>query len=341
MKNSFTLPDLEAFDPHAPMRGIERRFLCPLCGENKPKDAAHRSLCLNTQSGLWNCKRCSAAGCLREFWKATKQDVVLNPRERSQRLLKKAFAIDSSSIKLDQVKPSPVETINPTEATASWLSLWQKSVPLEGTPGAVYLQRRGIPWELGEKAGVRFIGSWHGRAALVFPLLNCEGEVVALSGRCLQNGGMDKPGAGPKRFGAFWAVSDGFTALDKRLPAIVLCEAPLDALSLATAGFPALALCGTAPPLWLRQACAFRHVLVAFDADEAGDAAAEKIAVLLRPFGAQVERLRPTKGKDWNDVLIAMGVSALADWLASRLLSDGGLSDHKLAVISNPQPKRD
>ncbi len=46
-----SLADLEAYDPRATERGRERRFLCPCCGDGKPRNAAHRSLSLNTQTG--------------------------------------------------------------------------------------------------------------------------------------------------------------------------------------------------------------------------------------------------------------------------------------------------
>lgn len=105
------------------------------------------------------------------------------------------------------------------------------------------------------------------------------------------------------------------------LPALIVAEAPLDALSLAEAGYPAVALCGTDEPAWLHRICAFRRVLLAFDADEAGDRAGERLAPLLSSFGAKCERLRPEGGKDWNEVLQA-GREALGDWLALRVLTE-------------------
>ena len=59
--------------------------------------------------------------------------------------------------------------------------------------------------------------------------------------------------------------------------------------ALAECDAPAVALVGTAAPAWLPQAAAFRRVVVALDADAAGDAAAEG---LLRDAGA----VRPQRG---------------------------------------------
>jgi hypothetical protein len=85
------------------------------------------------------------------------------------------------------------------------------------------------------------------------------------------------------------------------------------------AGCPALAFIGTSGPRWLHIACGLRRVILAFDADEAGDKAAAKIAALLQPYGARCERLRPDGAKDWNAMLQVLGSDGLADWLASRL----------------------
>ena len=114
-------------------------------------------------------------------------------------------------------------------------------------------------------------------------------------------------------------------ALDPRLPAIIITEGPFDALALAAAGYPALAIMGGDGPAWLARACAVHHsrlVFIATDADAAGDAAAEKLAALLGPSGAGAKcgRLRPPIGKDWNDTLLAIGREALSDHLAERVL---------------------
>ncbi len=67
----------------------------------------------------------------------------------------------------------------------------------------------------------------------------------------------------------------------------------------------ALALVGTAAPAWLPQAAAFRRVVVALDADDAGDRAATGLTDALASFARSIERLRPPAGKDWNDALLA------------------------------------
>jgi hypothetical protein len=88
-----------------------------------------------------------------------------------------------------------------------------------------------------------------------------------------------------------------------------LTEAPFDALTLALCGVPAVALCGSsAPPEFLTRGAFGRRYWLAFDADEAGDKAAEAIGASLKRSGGLVERLRPSSAKDWNEALQAGGV---------------------------------
>lgn len=318
MNRVLNLADLELFDPHAQGgsgagKG-ERRFLCPLCGLDKPRDAAHRSLCVNTQNGLWNCKRCNEKGLLGEFRKCALGSTQTTHRERAQSALKSAFSIEIEESIVSPKKAPQMPFKRESEAVAlPWREIYDKALPLSGTAGANYLARRGIELPVAERAQVLFSRSWHGRPALVFPFRDRQGETVAVAGRCFASGGLDKPAAGPKKQGAFFAPTLRFDPLDEALPAILLCEAPLDALSLAAAGFPALALGGTTPPAWLERVCAFRRVALAFDADSAGDTAASRIAASLANFGSKCSRLRPVDAKDWNEYSMRFGVQQLAD----------------------------
>ncbi len=303
MNSVLALTDLESFDPQAPQRAGERRFLCPLCGQDKPKDAGHRSFCLNSNNGLYHCKRCNSKGRLKDFWE---EKSSVNRAQVAASQLRRAFEIEP--------------TAQVGESKTDWRELWQTAEPLErgGRHDAAlkYLKKRAISLECARENEVRFVPNWHGRPTLGFPFRAPDGEVVALAGRALRDGGIDKPASGPKKAGAFWVSALGFGALDAAVPAIILCEAPFDALSLAMAGYPALALGGTAAPTWLSQKCAFRRVLLAFDADIAGDDAASKIGAILASFGATCERLSPKEFKDWNEMLQFSGSRAIEEQVA-------------------------
>ena len=92
---------------------------------------------------------------------------------------------------------------------------------------------------------------------------------------------------------------------------LVITEAPIDALSLAVAGVPAIALGGTSWPDWLPSACALRPVVLALDADKAGDDGCTRLTGALQAYGATIERWRPSGGKDWNDLLTSLGADRL------------------------------
>lgn len=300
-----TLQHLAAFDPRASgvtvgQDGGEHRFLCPLCGGEKPRDSVHRSLSLNVGTGIWHCHRCAQGGKLREAWD---ERPLPARRDRARAALAQTFA----------VAPSPAPELPKSDE-------WRKSLhnlePPEGTRGMFYLRARGLSVEVAHQAGARFSRDFMGRPAVVFPLRDRDGVLRGAHARYVD--GRDKPKArtlGDKRLALFATHN----ALNPELPALIVTEAPLDALSLAEAGYPAVALCGTDEPAWLHRICAFRRVLLAFDADEAGDRAGEKLAPMLGSFGAKCERLRPEGGKDWNEVL-QNGRESLGDWLALRVL---------------------
>jgi hypothetical protein len=298
-----SLADLEAYDPRPSNRGRERRYLCLFCGDGKPKNAGHRSLSLNSESGAFYCYRCKASGKLRDYWTERPQQ---SRRERTRAAIRKAFEVAPLTPNSD-----------PASAPPEWKKHLRHLAPLQGTPGADYLIGRGLTIELCHAEGVRFCGNWLGRAAVVFPIRDQTGALVAAQGRYID--GRNDPKArtvGPKKRGAF--ITSGVW----EAPAVIVTEAPLDALSLATAGYPALALCGKDAPAGLPKACAFRRVLVAFDADEAGDQAASELAATLTSYGARAERLRPEGGKDWNELLQTIGRDGLADWLAVPVLME-------------------
>lgn len=171
-----------------------------------------------------------------------------------------------------------------------------KPLPLEGTPGAAYLQGRGIPEPLALAAHVRFCGSWFNRASVLFPIIGQDGKTVAVQGRAIRDDA--KMTLGPKTRGVFAtpsALSNGILA-----DGVAICEAPIDALSvLLLWDIPAIATCGSGLTKWIPSACQ-GTVWIATDADEQGD----RDYLEWAPLFSNAKRLRSTKGKDWNEELL-------------------------------------
>ncbi len=306
-----SLADLEAYDPQAPCPAGagERRFLCPLCGDDKPKNAEHRCFCLNGYNGLYHCKRCNCKGRLKEHWTDTPKQPLNVVRAQK---LHRAFEVRANEGITSMGETAPANT-DP-------YLIWNASVPLGGTRGEGYLRKRGLTLQAAAWSGVRFVGDWYGRECLVFPFANEREELMAVSGRALGDGGLDKPANGSKKHGVFRALWREFGPFHPDAP-ILVCEAPLDALSLAQSGFAALALGGTSAPVWLAPRVAFRRVVLALDADGAGDEASEKLALHFAGYGARCVRLRPEGGKDWN-AWLQRDASELRGFLEERLMND-------------------
>lgn len=77
---------------------------------------------------------------------------------------------------------------------------------------------------------------------------------------------------------------------------LIVCEGAIDALSAVSAGHHAVAILGTSladDRVASRLAMGTRRPVIAFDADEAGDAAAARLTDLLRAEGVDARRLRP------------------------------------------------
>jgi hypothetical protein len=310
-ETSLALADLEAHDslPHG--QGRERRFLCPfpVC-RDKPRDRAHQSLSVNAETGWYWCYRCTAKGRLAERWEARGpaggSHGRRDPRAGDRLRLARALAL----------RPAPAPG---RAASAPRLApMVAACVPVAGTPGEAYLARRGIPVELAAAAGVLFSEDWYGRPAVVFRLVDRDGLLVAANGRFLGDRKPKTQHAGDAALGVF--PTAGVGAARRR----VLVEAPIDALSLAAVGVPAVALGGTGAPHWLPGACWRTPVALALDADAAGDAGAARLTEQLAPYARDVRRWRPAGAKDWNQLLQeggreavvrAVAAGAGADWL--------------------------
>jgi DNA primase len=298
---ALSLADLEAFDLHPQGRDPEKVFKCPICQSDE------RAFHVNTQTGVYNCKRasCGATGKLTDFWTERPK---LKGREYSRLTLRRAFALEESKPKSEAA------------TAATWREYFDKAAPVAGTPGEEYLASRGIPERIASAAGVRFLSTLYDRPAVLFPFEQ-SGAPVAFQARYIDGKSDGHRAQGPKSEGAFLTAPDAL-----RSAAIVLCEAPIDALSMAACGVPAVALGGTSAPDWIAKACAFRRVLLAFDNDlnGAGDMAAQKLAPLLQSRGARVARLAPLREatadkSDWNTMLLQHGAAPLRAWLMARL----------------------
>lgn len=312
-----SLNELETFDSKSRFAGRERRFLCPVCGQNKPRDAAHRSLAVNTETGIFICHRCQTKGRLKEFWESRP---IMQKKQKTRMKLISHFALrDSEFVPLEKSKMESPKSENLSEKMKSFRSEFLHS------PAEIYLEGRGISVAAAINAGCGFADKWkHWEKTdekwilkgvdrrVVFPIFDETGGLAAIHGRAIDDEcfASAKLTRGDKSQGLF--LSDANT-LDKNIVAI--CEGAIDAMALAMCGIPAVAMTGTSPPGWFYKKMAFRHILIATDADEAGDKAAYQIKAELISRGAKTLRLRPKSAKDWGEVLEKIGLDQMQNYL--------------------------
>jgi hypothetical protein len=317
-----SLADLEAHDGGSREGPGERRFCCPLPAcRDKSRDAAHRSLSLNTATGWWVCYRCDARGKLTEQWEA-----------RDSRTARRAGALRAYAVHDDPRRGASATAAHLPEMLAG-------CVALASTPGERYLTGRGIPLEAASTSGVWFAPRWFdGRPAVVFPCHDRAGDLVAANGRyidaCTGHDGRPLPKTktcGDLKLGVF-ATPGAW----EHTPA-VLVEGPADALALHACGLPAVALVEARAPYWVPRRLFGRRVAVALDADETGDERSAELLAKLLQFGADAFRWRPpaTEGvKDWAD--LATPDSGQAGWLPALVAALLGQAETAPEPTSSP-----
>ena len=116
---------------------------------------------------------------------------------------------------------------------------------------------------------------------------------------------------------------------------VLLCESILDALTFVRWGFEsatcAYGVRGMTPDLWaFLTESGFRRVVLAFDADAAGESASRDLAPRLHAEGLEVQRLSLPEGQDVNDLAVRSSDPARAlqqaidgaFWLSEQLYPD-------------------
>lgn len=303
MSTSLSISELELFDPRYSKFSNEKRFCCPFCGCNKPKDKAHQSLAANIKTGAWICHRCQEKGLLKEWWTRTEGANRINNDFRRKALLSK-FEIKSFFSETQTIHSNTQKKISYIRSRYEGLRLG-----FPGSPAVKYLESRGISKELAIASSCGYVGNWKHRnnedKRIVFPICNRNGELVAISARAIDDNFIEPKSVtnGAKKLGVF-ATPNALSA-----EIIVIAEAPIDALSLAVAGLPSVAIIGTSWAEWLIRHCALKTVALATDADVAGDEVAEKLSIELKKVAANPIRLRPVGVKDWNECLVIKGVN--------------------------------
>jgi DNA primase len=168
---------------------------------------------------------------------------------------------------------------------------------------------------------LRSSGHEHFNGSIVIPVIAPDGEVTEVYGRKINDN--LRPGTplhlylpGPHR-GVWNGAALGTT------PEVILCEALIDALTFWCAGYRNVtASYGvegfTADHLALFKQSGIQRVLIAYDRDEAGEKAAQKLAVQLNEAGLDAYRILFPKGMDANEYALKVAPAAKSLGVAIR-----------------------
>lgn len=172
---------------------------------------------------------------------------------------------------------------------------------VEGAAVRGQLQRIGILRESGHE---------HFNGSIVIPVIASSGEVTEIYGRKItpnlrEGTPLHLYLPGPHR--GVWNAAALATSEE-----VILCEALIDALTFWCAGFrnvtASYGIEGfTADHLAAFKQCGIKRVLIAYDRDEAGDRAAEKLSKHLMAEGLDCYRILFPKGMDANEYALKVG----------------------------------
>jgi DNA primase catalytic core len=206
------------------------------------------------------------------------------------------------------------------------------STRVEGAALRGQLQRLGL---------YRGSGHEHFSGSLVIPIIAPSGEVTEVYGRKLN----DNLRAGtplhlylPGPHRGVWNEATLTAAKE-----IILCEALIDALTFWCAGYRNVTASYGVEGFTANHLAAFKshgieRVLIAYDRDEAGDRAAEKLGYQLTAAGLDAYRIQFPKGMDANEYALKVGPAAKSFGVAIRAAQWLGKGKPKPITTSNDLP---
>lgn len=290
--------------------GLSRRgrsLQCPNGAAHQHGDAT-RSAEISRKGLTWHCHACGKGGSVIDLW-AVAQGVSL---AEAGRALEASYGLGHSR---DTLRSAPRPISPPAPALRPAGSDVQAA--LEAFHAALawsdharqYLEGRGIPRAVAVQAGLGFArkGVWpnergDGQPRLVAPVTTPDGTLLTLYGRSTM------PCSKQLRHDFLPGDKGIFNAKALKDETVVLTEGVFDALSILAAGKPAAALCG----LSIREAwwweIAARTIILAVDADDAGQQRGQALAKQASKAGKEVITLQTAElggHKDLNEYWVA------------------------------------
>ena len=326
---------------HLALKRVGRRWqgLCPFHAEKTP------SFSINAEEGLYYCFGCGAGGDVITFVREVEH---LDFADAVERLAARAgIQVRHDTAAVSQDRQRRARLVEVMARAVDWYHQRLLSGP-DAAPARAYLRSRGydgdvvrtyrlgwapdawdelcravkVPEDVLRDTGLGFLNKLGRqqdffRGRVLFPIFDVRGDPVAFGGRRLEGGEGPKYRNSPETplyskskvlYGLNWAKAAVVEAGE-----VVVCEGYTDVIGLARAGLAsAVATCGTAlADEHVRVLKNFaRRVVLAYDADAAGQAAAERFYEWERRYELDLAVADLPPGTDPGD-LAARDPSAL------------------------------
>ena len=326
---------VSSYVPLTKRSGVNRFGLCPFHGEKTP------SFAVNSERQIYHCFGCGKGGNVINFIMEIEN---LDFRDAVRFLARRAgMEVPEDDQDRDRGRRSRMLELNREAARYFYGQLIAPS----GAPAQEYIRRRGIvnmvkPFGMGYApegwqnltdamtakgftrqelvdAGLARVGKSGGlydyfRGRLMFPVIDVRGSVIGFSGRILSDGE-------PKYLNSpdtlVYSKSRSLFALNlakkSKCGYILLAEGNIDVVSLHQAGFDsAVASLGTSlTPDQARLISRYtQQVVIAYDADAAGQKAAQRAIGILQPLDLKIRVLKIPGAKDPDEFIQQNGPTA-------------------------------
>lgn len=169
------------------------------------------------------------------------------------------------------------------------------------------------------------------RNRVMTPIIDVRGNVIAFGGRVLDDSKPKYINTGDtlayKKTNELFALN---IAKDSGKDTLILCEGYMDVISMHQAGFTnSVAGCGTAlTGEQVRQICRYaKEVILAYDADEAGQKAVQKAMYLFKDADIKVRVPVLQYGKDPDEIIKAVGAEKFGAML------DGATNEIEFKIL--------
>lgn len=313
------------------------------------------SLVVTPAKNIWHCFACQIGGGPIDWIMKTKG---VSFRHAVELLREGAIAVPAMSRGRTRALPAPVSLDADDQALLAQAIDYYHERLKQTPEALAYLEKRGLNdpalierFKLGfadrtlglrlpeknRKAGAEVrgrlqkVGLWrasgheHFNGSLVIPVISDSGEITEVYGRKITEG--LRPGTpnhlylpGPHR--GVWNTT-AWSSAAHGTREVILCEALIDALTFWHAGFHNVTASYGVEGFTADHLAAFKQhhierVLIAYDRDEAGDRAAEKLTKQLMAQGLDCYRILFPKGMDANEYALKVAPASKSLGLAIR-----------------------